>query len=313
MLGALQTKNVKPIPDAKIVNFKSLALHKNGFQSNFTVIQDYLGIKSIRPGSVHSAAHTMAPDLEIPAAAHRKAKAASNITAAETAAVKAKKGTKKQHSVGEGQKVPQEVVATQVPEPSPGKKKQKKGNKTEQPTIQLQAPVPSPLVQLVEIPGDVRKDRVKMNKKKQAMALRAAQGIRLENGELRRVEDASAKLSKKEQLSILGTSRKGSHARAKPVIPVRGSEAEGGADAEEEEDLLPVFRTFHPGGGRFLSIEPVFSSNEQFVARNSPYFCHSNLLIMLQIHIFGPPTCPSRLLYKNFPPKPYPQHPWQQP
>ena len=272
----------------------------------------------------------MAPDSETLVSAHRRTKAAPSTATAETAAVKAKKGTKHLQSVGEGPgKELEEVVAAEIPEPAPSKEDNKKA---EQPTIQLQAPIPSPLVQLVEIPGDILKvkDGVRANKKKQAMALRAARGIKLENSELKRAEDASAKLSKKDQEMILGIPRKKRHAKAKAVVPVEESEAEvevEEAEAEEEEeeeeeegeegeegeyaekdDLLPVYRTFHPGGGRFLPIEPVFSKNEQFVTRNSRYFCQLNLLTLLQIHIFGTPTRPSRLLHQNFPPEPYLQH-----
>jgi len=271
----------------------------------------------------------MAPDSETPVATHRKTKAAQSKAATETAAVKAKKGTKHQRSLGEEQEKELEaVVAAEIPEPTaPGKKKQKnKNKKIEQPTIQLQAPVPSPLAQLVEIPGDILKDGAKVNKKKQAMALRAARGIKLENGELKRTEDASAKLSKKEQASVLGTPRKKSHARRKAVVPVGEIEVEESEveveeeedeedeeETEEEDDLLPVYRTFHPGGGRFLPIAPIFSKNEQFVTRNLLYFCQLNLLTLLQIHAFSLPTRPPRLLHENLPPKPYLQHSGQQP
>ncbi|KAF8417213.1 hypothetical protein EV426DRAFT_381966 [Tirmania nivea] len=220
----------------------------------------------------------MAPDSETPVAAHKKTKAAPSKAAAETAALKAKKETKQQQSVGEDwEKEVEDAVAAEIPEPVPGKKKkqQKNTKKIGRPTIQLQAPVPSPLVQLVEIPGDILKDGAKMNKKKQAMALRAAQGIKLENGVLKRTENPTAKLSKKEQALILGIPRKKSHAKTKAVVPVEESEVveeeEEEEEVEGEVDLLPLYRTFHPGGGRFLPIAPVFPKNEQFIFLALPH------------------------------------------
>ncbi|KAF8458097.1 hypothetical protein BGX38DRAFT_1139073 [Terfezia claveryi] len=214
----------------------------------------------------------MAPYSETPVTAHRKTKAAPSKAAAETATVKARKVGKHQQSLGEDWEEELEaVVAAEIPEPAPPGKKQKKDNKkTEQPTIQLQAPVPSPPIQLVEIPGDILKDGAKISKKKQAMALRAAQGIKLENGKLIRTEDTSAKLSKKEQASILGISRKNSHAKAKAVVPVEESEVER-EEIEEEDDLIPMYRTFHSGGGKFLPIAPAFSKDEQYIFLALPH------------------------------------------
>lgn len=212
----------------------------------------------------------MTPDLETPTQARRTTKAPASKVAIEATPSKSKKAPKREPAAEEGKRAVREELTTATEAPKlaatgeddvaakPVKRRRSKNkSKNNEVAVLLQAPISSPHVQVVEIPAELVKDGVKTNQKRQAVG----------NDQQKKTDEALANVGKKGQAGVTSTPKKKSHPptektsksakKSKAVAQVEGS--------EDEEDLLPEYRIYHPGGGTFLPIEPAFSKNEMSV------------------------------------------------